>query len=530
MKGVRATGVVPKPNAVGSALRACAGVDEALLSRCHWERARYTGLGGAVLGTASAAAFSMGLALATTTEHVGAGCVLAALGWGIFIFNVDRWMVSSTHGLRRKSALLPRVGLALVFGFIIAEPVVLTVFSSAIENHIADERGQQAAAFEALLARCNPTNPSGLPAVASRADCRDARLNVNPPEGKAQQLTELETRRELARQQLSRLQADLTETRERLQREQAGQRGADTTGRYGVGPVAQALEADVARLTRERDAAQNRFDTVSANYQKLAATTEGSTTSYGERVSAAINARVAQERAKLDRKPGLLERIDALHELTTAHPHLFIARWFLTLFFVLVDSMPVLVKMLSGTSTYDRLVHSRLAMGERVDRHALRLEEEGLFEEHDLERLLQQQDAVIRREQIRLQTRQQLRELDESGAAMEVPIQATPRWRPQANPPGGGDAPDLATFLADDAAPESWLRRGAGAARRSVRKVVSLPDAIPEQHAGERRHTAPDAPGVGKKSARSPNGSSATALLDEIRTFRIHGGWDEFDS
>jgi hypothetical protein len=526
--GVRATGVVPKPNAVGSAVRACAGVDETLLSRCHWERARYTGLGGAVLGTASAAAFSMGLALATTTEHLGAGCVLAALGWGIFIFNIDRWMVSSTHGLRRKSALVPRFGLALVFGFIIAEPVVLTVFSSAIENHIADKRGQQAGAFEALLARCNPTNPSALPAVAS-ADCRDARLNVNPPEGKTQQLTELGRRREVARQQLSRLQADLTETRKKLQREQAGQRGADTTGRYGRGTVAQALEVDVARLTRERDAAQNRFDTASAEYQKVAATTEGATTSYGERVSAAIEARVTEERAKLDRKPGLLERIDALHELTTEHAHLFIARWFLTLFFVLVDSMPVLVKMLSGTSTYDCLVHSRLAMGERVDRHALRLEEEGLFEEHDLDRLLQQQDAVIRREQIRLHTRQQLRELDDSAAAIEDLIPPTPRWEPLADPLGEADVADLATFLADDTVPESWLRRGTDAARRSVRKVVSLPDAIPEQHAGEGRHTVPNLRGAGEESAKSTYGSPATALLDEIRTFQIHGGWDEID-
>src|SRR5687768_8022417 len=248
----------PKGNLIGRALRACAGVDEAILTQTRWERFRYSGVGGAVVGTACLAAFSMGLAIATTTEHFGPVHLLAAVGWGVFIFNLDRWMVSSTHGLGRKASLLPRVALAVVFGIVIAEPMVLRIFSSAIEAHIADTRRDEAKDFEALLKRCNPTDPAQIAAATGLPECRDALLNVDPPEAQAGRLADFAAQRDLARQRLAALHADLTETTERLQREAAGEKALDTSGNRGVGPIARGLAADVARLTTERDDAQRR--------------------------------------------------------------------------------------------------------------------------------------------------------------------------------------------------------------------------------------------------------------------------------
>ena len=48
---------------IGRWIRVLAGVDERLLDRVPQERARYTGLGGVVLGTATIAAFSMWFAV-----------------------------------------------------------------------------------------------------------------------------------------------------------------------------------------------------------------------------------------------------------------------------------------------------------------------------------------------------------------------------------------------------------------------------------------------------------------------------------
>jgi hypothetical protein len=50
--------------------------------------------------------------------------------------------------------------------------------------------------------------------------------------------------------------------------------------------------------------------------------------------------------------------------------------WAVRLFFILVDCMPVLVKFLGGTTTYDRLVDAQLA-------HARTLHSTELGTEHD---------------------------------------------------------------------------------------------------------------------------------------------------
>jgi len=528
MTGVQTIGAAPKANMLGRALRACAGVDESVLDRCHWERSRYTGLGGAVLGTASVAALSMGVGLATTTKHLGPAIVLVALGWGIFIFNFDRWMVSSTHGLGGKSALIPRIGFALVFGIIIAEPVVLTIFAGAIETHIKDSRQEQVTAFEALLTRCNPTDPARVATVTSQPDCRDARVNIAPPDARSAQLADLATRRDLASQRLASVQAQLAGTVDRLQREAAGDRGKDTSGRRGVGPIAEGLQRDIKQLTREQADAQNRFDALAKQYQTLAGTTEDSTTSYGARVSAAITKKVDDKRKNLlARKPGLLERIDALHELISAHPNLFVARWFLTGFFAAVECLPVLVKLLSRTTSYDRLVQARLSSAERMDRHGVRLEEETVTEQRDLVRLQQQQDAAVRRDEIRVDTRLRLLDLDQLAAEADrrSPRASTRLQRPPRLPNVTiDDAPPA--FLVSDDHPERRRGRSTEPRKRSDgrSRVISIPDQVPRPSA------PPDASVVeGQNDMGYVNGSVATALLGQIRTFRNEGGWEKFD-
>ena len=54
-----------------------------------------------------------------------------------------------------------RVAMAVLFGIIIAEPLVLRVFQTAVEKHIQDQRAQDLADLAGRLKNCNPA-----PAVA----------------------------------------------------------------------------------------------------------------------------------------------------------------------------------------------------------------------------------------------------------------------------------------------------------------------------------------------------------------------------
>jgi hypothetical protein len=84
---------------------------------------------------------------------------------------------------------------------------------------------------------------------------------------------------------------------------------------------------------------------------------------------AAVSAEITRRLEDLDRRQegiGLLERFGALHELISENWFLFLARWFLTGFFVLIDCLPVFVKLFGGITFYERLLHDRLTAAEQV--------------------------------------------------------------------------------------------------------------------------------------------------------------------
>src|SRR5262249_27014994 len=102
--------------------------------------------------------------------------------WGLFILNLDRWLMSTVverDGWARVVRFLPRIILAVIFGVLIAEPLLLGVYNSAIVKHIRDGRQHDVDQVEALLVRCNPKpEPAARP-----ADCTSGSLltvDVNP--------------------------------------------------------------------------------------------------------------------------------------------------------------------------------------------------------------------------------------------------------------------------------------------------------------------------------------------------------------
>jgi|GEM_PF-1855426 len=366
----------------GRRMRVLAGVDEDLLAWVPSERARYTALGGVVLGTATIAAFSILVALTEILDGFTLLLLVPMLIWGAFVLNLDRWLVASSTGTRwhRSIAIFaPRLVLACCFGVIIAEPLVLRIFEPAIERHILDQRQVQLQTLTGDLVRCNP-DPTAGAEVQQRAlepDCADLRLNLAA--GFAAAAQELAGKQSEAAALRDRIAADDAEQSRRdtlASNECAGTPAPGTTGRAGRGPECRQREREAQEYREAHPIADRarRLAALNGQIETLLATVAKQQGSYQEVRDQRIQQEVA-ELASHHGAIGLLERMKALHELTSNNAALAIAAWFIRLFFILVDCLPVIVKFLGGKTRYEALIDFRVASTRKVFEQGIRTNE-----------------------------------------------------------------------------------------------------------------------------------------------------------
>ncbi|MET8083528.1 DUF4407 domain-containing protein [Micromonospora sp. NPDC005237] len=375
-------------------------MDEALLRQIWHERARHTALGGVVLGTALIAGFSMWIAINQSLGVVSAVHLVPALLWAVFVLNLDRLLVTSmVGGARRVGSLVMRLTVALTFGFIIAEPLIMRIFETAIVQHIKDERGDQLAALRANLVECNSEERAiaeGQGAVSP--ECADYTLTfATTPASVRRELSGLRAEATELQEVVTKDTADLNRLRNNAVKECAGGRGVGFTGRPGQGPLCRQRTADAEEFARTHPIAQNTTE-LAALRQRITVLEGrlGSAVSDFEKDrDAQIDGRVEEERSHQG-PIGFLERLDALHTLSGQSFALGVATWAIRLFFVAVDCLPVVVKFFGGTSGYDELFKIRSAASQRIFAERVSTEERRAVEEYAAE-----QDDIDRRARMR---------------------------------------------------------------------------------------------------------------------------------
>ena len=163
-----------------------------------------------------------------------------------------------------------------------------------------------------------------------------------------------------------------TETRQltRLQNivnsECNGNSGNGLTGVVGDGPACQKDQQDVTRYSASHPiAAQNRqLAGLLAQIRTLQGGLSGQQARYRTAVSAAITRRLQRETPP-SAPIGMAERFQALTYLSLSSALIGVASWFVRIFFILIDCLPVLVKFISGSTPYDRLVDTETSSAER---------------------------------------------------------------------------------------------------------------------------------------------------------------------
>lgn len=292
----------------------CSGAETDILKKCPTETAKYTGIGATVFFTGIFAFLSASYALYTVFDNVftsiGFGIV-----WGLMIFNLDRFIVSSMRKEgrfgREFTMALPRLILAILISVVIARPLELKIFEKEISPELVVMEQEKYAEQESQLKlRFIPYQDS-------------LRSQIN-----------------LLKEEI----ADKAAVRDELMR--IAQEEADGTGgsrRRNLGPIYKVKKADADKAEQELLELTNRNQ---GRINSLESLLSGN-------ITAMNSESTALERSRLN---GPAARMEALDRITENSAAILWAHWFILLLFIAVETAPVFVKLISPKGPYDNLL------------------------------------------------------------------------------------------------------------------------------------------------------------------------------
>ncbi|GAA2141724.1 DUF4407 domain-containing protein [Actinomadura napierensis] len=340
------------------------GANRDILRQTPTDKARFQGLGSVVIFTAALAGVSMAAALHIALKAPWPVIVLLTAGWFLGILSLDRWLVASmTRTVSKWGVIflaLPRLLLALLFGFVLSMPIVLQIFAPEISQEVNVLHAEAESKYQAQTADDQ---------VGKRIDWLEKRrqqLEAQVTAGGLPATPDADPTLKQLQDKRDELQKQLEQRREKLTCEQLGQCG---TGRAGLGPEARKRIQDYNDTKRDFDTA----DTQLKNYMAQLKTkgvqdaqnelngqggAEGVTAELS-RLKKQQSALQAQHAADTRDSDGMALRLEALDRLSQKNGTIGTAHLFVTLMFIAIELLPVLVKMMQilGPSTvYDDLV------------------------------------------------------------------------------------------------------------------------------------------------------------------------------
>ncbi|WP_431162878.1 DUF4407 domain-containing protein [Flagellimonas beolgyonensis] len=122
----------------------CSGADTDILKTCsNGEQNKYVGIGATVFFTAVMAFIASGYALFTVFDNIYTA-IFFGLIWGLLIFNLDRYIVSTIKKRDNiKSEILqatPRILLAIIIAVVISKPLEMKIFEKEINQVLLEEK------------------------------------------------------------------------------------------------------------------------------------------------------------------------------------------------------------------------------------------------------------------------------------------------------------------------------------------------------------------------------------------------------
>ena len=134
----------------------CSGADTDILKTCSkGEQNKYAGIGATVFFTAVMAFIASAYALFTVFDNIYSS-IFFGLIWGLLIFNLDRFIVSTIKKSDSfKSELLqatPRIILAVIIAIVISKPLEMKIFEKEINQVLLEEKNSMTLANKEQIA------------------------------------------------------------------------------------------------------------------------------------------------------------------------------------------------------------------------------------------------------------------------------------------------------------------------------------------------------------------------------------------
>ncbi len=286
----------------------CSGADTQILETCsNGERNKYAGIGATVFFTAVMAFIASGYALYTVFDNIYTS-IFFGLIWGLLIFNLDRYIVSTIKKRDNvRSELLqaaPRIILAIIIAVVISKPLEMKIFEKEINQVLLEEKNAMTLANKEQLAL------QYVPTVE--------RLN----------------------QEIAGLKAEIaakeTETNALYDTYISEAEGTAGTGLLGKGPVykekREKHDAYLAELNQLKETnaikikdLENQIAVLGADYKTA----------------------VSDSQPIIDGFDGLMARINALGKLP------WLPSFFIFLLFLAIETAPIIAKLLAPKGEYD---------------------------------------------------------------------------------------------------------------------------------------------------------------------------------
>ncbi len=286
----------------------CSGADIDILQDCSsGENTKYAGIGATVFFTAVMATIAGSFALYTVFDNYFAS-IFFGIVWGLLIFNLDRFIVST---IKKRDSFFdeliqasPRIILALIIAIVISKPLEMKIFEKEINQVLLTEKNEMTLENKDQLAL--QFTPATTALNLEIATLKDEILNK---------------------------EAAVNTLYDTYISEAEGTAG---TERLGKGPVyKEKRDKHDAELAALQELKKTNADKIEVLETQIAA------------IATDYETKVAETQPVIEGFDGLMARINALDKLP------WLPSFFIFLLFLAIETSPIIAKLLSPKGAYD---------------------------------------------------------------------------------------------------------------------------------------------------------------------------------
>jgi len=286
----------------------CSGTDRDLIDTCsNGEQNKYAGIGATVFFTAVMAFIASSYALYTVFDNIYTS-VFFGIVWGLLIFNLDRFIVST---IRKRDQFwseflqaTPRIILAMIIAIVISKPLEIKIFEKEINTVLLKEKNEMAIANKNQV-----TNYFKGDVTKNQSEIDSLKSAIKQKEKEVANL----------------YNSYITEAE-----------GSAGTKKMGKGPI-------YKEKREAHDLALRQLDSLKANSVKTIADKE----TRAKTLQADLDKKVTETKPIIDGFDGLMARINALNKLP------WLPSFFIMLLFLAIETSPIIAKLLSPKGEYD---------------------------------------------------------------------------------------------------------------------------------------------------------------------------------